>query len=1428
MNQPTALFSDTFDLPLADIHADPARFQGRLGEFSEDTVNAIVGKGHYDRSKSPITVWRDPANGKFYILSGHSRFEAAKRIYASGKQPELASLPVKQMMVDDVTAAIEYAVLESNRKSTEEGLVPDIMAYRKAVQLGKNAAYLKSIFRPDSRFQKLKELSTLNPKGMFIEQLAAPSQHSFPYLERNARWVGNMRAQFSALTDLHERELFDYLYGSKKGLNITKQQFFDLVNSKVSRIDFDPANALNLANRISPTAYTDPINEQLREIDKDIATTEREIENLRTNLARAKSEGIAPPLVASTNQVGRITMEARISELNNHIVTKYQAKAKLQQDAGRLERTMGGDLFSMMDAPAPAPAPEQAAELPMDDAPELLQWYPMDDWETNLLRARKTYLSNFDDKTRAAHRKALGSEWVNIWSDLPRLVAHINEWRAGRPDAPPPQPRMINPTFSDESTMKDKIIAKVNAETDPWQRQRTIDNIAYSFAGPRQETTRQRVLLELTGNQYPKAKAGVHEIKKVITELVGETPEPAPVPVVQKVAEKPTHQYAIVHTSDGVKAKAKPIRKLGTGSNVYFETDRYRVNDYKDGTVLLLIQGTDGGVPVAERHYANAEDAVTIAQEVSSTYPKGVPAALAVHNYVDRLERVLLGKPDAEIEDSPWPTEKFPHRKLRIVKKGNDYLVEAYFRDGYAPSGYPHVVIAHKTPIYANAKSYYLDLLEKSEKHPSSPHEIDQPRKRTEVENILEIDEKLEDRKVSSFSTQATPHPRFGTLYVASYPDRVSKQQFDADLARAKKLGGWYSSFNKNGAVAGFQFKLETQLQNFTGMMAPLEPSAPQAPKNAAPAAPEKERTLPYGEIPYFNFDASYDKLYNINGLTPTEELVAMGILRLVEWDKVYNRFNKKVGKLKTDKYDKIGIYDSYIKDYNNQNRKGIVGLATGVAGRMVKSHVAILNVSPLDVEWAKNKHAEAVREKHGPELRAAAKALAGEATYAFEVGDSVTFRDKPWEVVEKRGDGLTGPRYIIREMGTVRELGVNEKEISAASMKPESNEIEYTVTVKDLEMPSRQEYKQTKQSDRREHPMIQVGNLVDRMFKGIGPIWPMMRRGSEWLYDTEGMKPKRVVINVSWVNNHTVRVNWVVQQKTYGQPFKYMTNGQVSTGTKAIYRHSEDDDAGITVNVGQPLQVNTGDTIVYGYSQDTSGTGKVAEVYFDPLGKAYDVRVKRKDGDDINVNVHDITLVVAEQPKKANEKVISLEPMNKIVQRSPIQAINGLALFTSSAGKFVVMGKEIQKVSTNYNKDFIMDGAKPNAVFWLAQNIKMYPQERMFTNPAEAQRVPLNKIYSTKENKESSFIVAAAKMMEAAHGNGEPRGPITVEKMPDGRYHVKDGNATFEVAKRSGWDYIPAIVVNEQPTQITDPKRKRMLMMAKAAAARARALELK
>lgn len=342
-------FSDVFEVNRNKIVTDPSRFQGRLSDYSQDTVNAIVAKGKYDKSGEPIIVWFDPALDKYIVISGHSRFEATRRLFDAGNK-DLEEIPVKQFLGTQ-DEAIDYAVLESNRGSTEEGLVSDLNAYRRAVEQGRNKQFLLSIFKPESKLRKLQHLYFLNPRGKFIEYLGSESSVSFPYLERNAQWVGQVRSQLPAITDLHENEIFDYLYGDKKAMNIAKDKFFDLINKRVNRIDFDPEKALNLKDRPSSNVYTDPINDQIKDLDKEIEKIKKEVEEKQNLIIRAKNE---------QKEEFIPKFQQRITDLNGLILRKIEEREKLRAAIGRIERETVVDLFSMEDTPAPAPkAPEK-------------------------------------------------------------------------------------------------------------------------------------------------------------------------------------------------------------------------------------------------------------------------------------------------------------------------------------------------------------------------------------------------------------------------------------------------------------------------------------------------------------------------------------------------------------------------------------------------------------------------------------------------------------------------------------------------------------------------------------------------------------------------------------------------------------------------------------------------------------------------------------------------------------------------------------------------------------------------------------------------------------------------------------------------------------------------------------------------------------
>lgn len=344
-------FSKAIDLPRNKIAVDPRRFQGRQGAFSDDTVKAIVAKGRYDRNADEIQVWQDPKDRIYYIISGHSRWEAARQIFESGKQPDLITVPVKQFKGDE-DEAIDYATIESNRGSTEEGLKSDLEAYRRAVSRGWNRARLMAAFKPETKLQKLKELVHLSVNSPFLQQMGTAAEKNFPYLERNARWTGILRDSLP-LTNEHEQEIFNFFYlENQAGQKLTKDQFFKIINDKVNRIDFDREAPLNLKNRVSSSALTDPITESIREVDRDIDKLTREAAAKRVSIARARTEGV-PDVIPG--------LEQRISDINKIILRLVEQKERLKQASGRLERE-SFDLFSEPVEPVKVVEPVEDAQ----------------------------------------------------------------------------------------------------------------------------------------------------------------------------------------------------------------------------------------------------------------------------------------------------------------------------------------------------------------------------------------------------------------------------------------------------------------------------------------------------------------------------------------------------------------------------------------------------------------------------------------------------------------------------------------------------------------------------------------------------------------------------------------------------------------------------------------------------------------------------------------------------------------------------------------------------------------------------------------------------------------------------------------------------------------------------------------------------------
>lgn len=69
-------------IPIQDIHVDPQRFQYKMDAYLKGGVtDEYKGVTKFDRDKAgTIAVWRDPADGKTYVVNGHHRYEMAARL----------------------------------------------------------------------------------------------------------------------------------------------------------------------------------------------------------------------------------------------------------------------------------------------------------------------------------------------------------------------------------------------------------------------------------------------------------------------------------------------------------------------------------------------------------------------------------------------------------------------------------------------------------------------------------------------------------------------------------------------------------------------------------------------------------------------------------------------------------------------------------------------------------------------------------------------------------------------------------------------------------------------------------------------------------------------------------------------------------------------------------------------------------------------------------------------------------------------------------------------------------------------------------------------------------------------------------------------------------------------------------------------------
>ena len=299
------------EIAISKIHTDTKRFQNRTDAFSEASAESVA--NNYDPNKfDPIVVWFDPKAKKLFVLSGHSRYEGMVRRKSK-------TIPVRYFKGNE-EQAIKFAKVEANRAANQESLIEDLAAYV-LMRDGDASKGIKKLTKTElgkifkGKVPKLEAYSHLSAGGLFVNALNQGTTSNYPYLERNAQWVGQLRKDHAVISNTGEDNIFHFFYSDKTGKNLkqSKDEFFKLANRKINQLGkgegvLFPECSSDGCVKVNDKE-TDPIKgesyKRLREINETInsikdklsskdpkvrVTTEEEKKYLRETATRLESE----------------------------------------------------------------------------------------------------------------------------------------------------------------------------------------------------------------------------------------------------------------------------------------------------------------------------------------------------------------------------------------------------------------------------------------------------------------------------------------------------------------------------------------------------------------------------------------------------------------------------------------------------------------------------------------------------------------------------------------------------------------------------------------------------------------------------------------------------------------------------------------------------------------------------------------------------------------------------------------------------------------------------------------------------------------------------------------------------------------------------------------------------------------------------------
>ena len=347
------------NFPTKEISEDLDRFQTRREAFSENSVKSIVEavqSGEFNINKfDPVRLWKDPKNGKTFMLAGHSRTEAFRRLEGEWdllsdsakenlkKQGITSFKDIPSIMMDNINeeAAVKYAKRESNVMGSKETNLDVASEIKKMREAGTSNREIEETFKNYSNTKRKVLFSYLNPKGKtyYAIDILEQNDQSDSRVQQLGDFIGQARRDFPQLTDSHENELYDFLVeGPGKGIT-QRTDFMNRVSNVVNNVAFVKDKPLNISKR--PT--TGNLESELR---ANIKETSKKIEGLERERTKTKSG-------------------ARVEEINREIeslskeLVRLNASIPASKEADRKQF----DIFSAEAIPKKEEKPTKQQEL---------------------------------------------------------------------------------------------------------------------------------------------------------------------------------------------------------------------------------------------------------------------------------------------------------------------------------------------------------------------------------------------------------------------------------------------------------------------------------------------------------------------------------------------------------------------------------------------------------------------------------------------------------------------------------------------------------------------------------------------------------------------------------------------------------------------------------------------------------------------------------------------------------------------------------------------------------------------------------------------------------------------------------------------------------------------------------------------------------